>query len=59
MRAKCANAEEWSILDDEAHATIICQSESIMNCRPVTVENLNDPKSLSLLTPNHLFTIKT
>ena len=46
-------------LGDEAHATIICQVESIINYRPVTVENLNDPKSLSLLTLNHLFTIKT
>ena len=48
-----------AFLDDKAHAVIIGKVKSIMNCRPKTVENLNDPKSLSLLTPNHLFTIKT
>jgi hypothetical protein len=46
-------------LDDEAFRTLMCEVESIVNSRPLTVDNLNDPLSLSPLTPNHLLTMKT
>ena len=35
------------------------EAESIVNCRPLTVENLSDPLVSEPLTPNHLLTLKT
>ena len=35
------------------------EAESIVNCRPLTVENLSDPLAPEPLTPNHLLTLKT
>ena len=35
------------------------EAESIVNCRPLTVENLTDPLASEPLTPNHLLTLKT
>ena len=35
------------------------EAESIVNCRPLTVENLSDPLAPETLTPNHLLTLKT
>lgn len=46
-------------LDDEALRTFMCEVSAIVNCRPLTVENLNDPLSLSPLTPNQLLTMKS
>ena len=46
-------------LDDEALRTFLCEVEAIINSRPLTVENLNDPSSLDPLTPNHLLTMKS
>lgn len=46
-------------LNDEALRTFLCEAEAIVNSRPLTVNNLNDPMSLSPLTPNHLLTLKT
>ena len=46
-------------LNDEALRTFLCEAEAIVNSRPLTVDNLNDPMSLSPLTPNHLLTLKT
>ena len=46
-------------LDDEALRTLMTEAESIINCRPLTVENLTDPLASEPLTPNHLLTLKT
>lgn len=46
-------------LDDEVLRTFLCEVEAIINSRPVTVDNLNDPDSLNPLTPNHLLTMKS
>ena len=37
----------------------MCETEAIINSRPLSVENMNDPHSLNPLTPNHLLTMKT
>ena len=46
-------------LDDEALRTLMSEVEAIINSRPLSVDSLNDPKKPSLLTPNHLLTMKT
>ena len=46
-------------LDDESLRTFICESEVIVNSRPLTVETLNDPLFPLPLTPNMLLTGKT
>ena len=48
-----------SQLNDEALRTFLCEAEATVNSRPLTVDTLNDPLSLSPLTPNHLLTLKT
>ena len=51
--------EHGSQLDDESLRTLMTEPESIVNCRPLTVENLTDPLASEPLTPNHLLTLKT
>ena len=51
--------EHGTQLDDEALRTLMTEAESIVNCRPLTVENLTDPLASKPLTPNHLLTLKT
>ena len=51
--------EHGKQLDDEALRTLMTEAESIINCRPLTVENLTDPPASEPLTPNHLLTLKT
>ena len=46
-------------MDDESLQTYLCECEAIINSRPLTVTNLNDPGSLEPLTPNHLLTLKS
>ena len=46
-------------LDDESLRTFMCESAAILNSRPLTCQNLNDPMSLEPLTPNHLLTMKS
>ncbi|XP_022806462.1 uncharacterized protein LOC111343532 [Stylophora pistillata] len=46
-------------LDDEALRTFMTEAECIVNCRPLTIENLTDPLTPEPLTPNHLLTLKT
>lgn len=46
-------------LDDASLRTFLYEAMSIVNSRPLTVDNLNDPTSLEPLTPNHLLTMKS
>ena len=46
-------------LDDESLRTFLYETASIINSRPLTVDNLNDPMSLRPLTPNHILTMKS
>jgi hypothetical protein len=48
-----------SQLDDELLRTLMCETEAIVNSRPLTVNDLNDPDSLQPLTPSHLLTMKS
>ena len=45
-------------LDNESFCTLMAEVESIVNSRPLTLENINDPESMPL-TPNHLLTLKS
>ena len=45
-------------LNDESFRTLMTEAEAIVNSRPLTTENLNDPESLPI-TPNQLLTMKT
>ena len=45
-------------LDDEAFRTLMTEVECIVNSRPLSVNNLNDPEAPEPLTPNHLLTLK-
>lgn len=46
-------------LNDEALRTLMCEAAAIVNSRPLTTDNLNDPQSLTPITPNQLLTGKT
>lgn len=46
-------------LDDESLNTFMCEAQAIVNSRPLTTDGLQDPDSLSPLTPNHLLTMKS
>ena len=43
------------LLNNESFCTLMTEVESIVNSRPLTLLNINDPESLPL-TPNHLLT---
>ena len=45
-------------LDDEAFRTFMTEAECIVNSRPLSANDLNDPEAPEPLTPNHLFTLK-
>ena len=45
-------------LDDESLRTFLHETASVINSRPLTIDNLNDPMSLRPLTPNHILTMK-
>ena len=51
--------EYSSFLDDEGLMTIFSEATSVINSRPLSVIDLNDPQSLEPLTPNHLLTMKS
>jgi hypothetical protein len=52
-------SDSGSHLDDESLRTFMHEAAAIVNGRPLTVDNLKDPTSLSPLTPNHLLTMKS
>ena len=45
--------------NDESLTTFLCEVENIINTRPLTVENLNDPLSLKPISPSMLLTTKS
>lgn len=45
-------------LDDTSLRTLFYEVMSIVNSRPLTVNDINDPTSLEPLTPNHLLHLK-
>ncbi|XP_032363653.1 uncharacterized protein LOC116677092 [Etheostoma spectabile] len=46
-------------LNDASLRTLLYEAMSIVNSRPLTVDNLNSPDSLEPLTPNHLIHMKS
>jgi hypothetical protein len=46
-------------LDEESLQTFMCETEAIVNSRPLTVTNLSSPTDAEPLTPNHLLTMKS
>ena len=46
------------VLNDESFNTLIKEVECIINSRPLSIENVDDPSS-EVLTPNHLLTLKS
>lgn len=46
-------------LDDESLRTFLHEAAAIVNSRPLSVENVNDPLSLVPLSANHLLTMKS
>lgn len=46
-------------LNDASLRTLFYEAMAIVNSRPLTVDNLNNPDSLEPLTPNHLLHMKT
>ena len=51
--------KEGSQLDDDSLRTLMYEAAAIVNSRPLTTDNLNDPTSVEPLTPNHLLTMKS
>lgn len=51
--------EHGSRLDDEGLMTVFSEAASVINSRPLNVNNISDPQSLEPLTPNHLITMKS
>ena len=46
-------------LDNAMLRTFLYEAMSIVNSRPITVDTINDPGGIELLTPNHLIHMKT
>lgn len=46
-------------LDDSSLRTVFYEAMSIVNCRPLTISEIDNPDSLEPLTPNHILTGKT
>ena len=46
-------------LDDDSLRTLMAEAAAIVNSQPLSLDNLNDPTSLSPVTPNHLLTLKS
>ena len=54
-----ALADSAGRLDDASLRTLFYEAMSIVNSRPLTVDTINDPRSMEPLTPNHLLTMKS
>ncbi|XP_051939800.1 uncharacterized protein LOC127612976 [Hippocampus zosterae] len=52
-------AQSAGRLNDSSLRTFFYEAMSIVNNRPLTVDNISDPTSLEPLTPNHLITMKS
>ena len=50
--------EHSSALSDESFRTLLAEAECIVNSRPLTVDNLDDPHSLPI-SPSNILTMKT
>ena len=48
-----------SRLDNSSLRTFLYETMAIVNSRPLTIENINDPLGPEALTPNHLLTMKS
>lgn len=48
-----------SQLDDESLSTFLIEAEAIVNCRPLTVNELSSPEYPNPLTPSQLLTMKS
>lgn len=46
-------------LDSTCLRTLFYEAMAIVNCRPLTVDHLNEPNGPEPLTPNHLLTMKS
>lgn len=46
-------------LDDTSLRTLFYEAMAIVNNRPLSVDSINDPRSLEPLTPNHLILMKS
>lgn len=57
VRKVISSVVKQQILDDEGLQTLLCEVESIINGRPLTI-NTDDPNDLEPLTPNHLLLLK-
>lgn len=55
----CLLHQHGSQVNDEELRTFLCEVAAIVNSRPLTVQNVNDPLSADPLTPNHLLTMKS
>lgn len=56
---ECLLKEHGPLLDDDSLRTLMAETASIVNSRPLSVENLTDPTCVTPLTPNHLLTGRT
>ena len=51
--------EHGTQLDDEGLLTVMAETAAVINSRPLSVVDIDDPNSLEPLTPNHLVTMKS
>lgn len=52
-------AQSVGRLDDASLRTLLYEAMAIVNSRPLSIDGINDPKSIEPLTPNHLILMKS